>query len=323
MKTAHRVRAAGVLVGLLVGAVALMPARALATFPGSTGRIAFDDYTTHQVYSVNPDGSALHQLTHVPSGYAAFLPAWSPDGSRIVFTVVNPLNGTIRIWIMLADGSHQRQLASDAPGFRDFQPQYTPDGARIVFSRCLPNGGVCAIWIMRADGTGMQPITPYKVGTHEAVDFDLSVSPDGAHVAYTAFGQNGITAQIRIVRLDGTGNHAVTSPAIEAGHPDWSPDGTRITFTSNRPGIHSNVYTMAADGTHIMQLTSTGYPNNSFASVYAPTGSRIAFSSDRRYSDLCCTDLFVMNVDGSHQHMVHVGLPGIVDVAWGPAGTRT
>ena len=317
MKSAHRAPAAALIVGLVVGALALVPARALATFPGSTGRIAFDDYTTHQVYSVNPDGSALVQLTHVPSGHAAFLPSWSPDGSRIVFTVVNPSSSTIRIWIMQADGSHQRQLMSDAPGYRDFQPQYAPDAAHIVFSRCLPNNGVCAIWIMRADGTGKQPITPYLVGPHEANQFDPSVSPDGQRVVYTAFGQNGITAQLRMVRLDGTGNHAISPPALEAGHPDWSPDGTRISFTSNRPGIHSNIYTMAADGTDIIQLTSTGYPNNSFSSVYSPDGSQIALSSDRRYPDLCCTDLFVMNADGSHQHLVHVGLPGIVDVAWG------
>lgn len=322
MKTAHRVRAAAVLVALLVGALALMPARALATFPGAAGRIVFDDYMTQQLYSVNPDGSALAQLTHLPSGDSPSLPAWSPGGSRIVFDLANPSTGTIRIWIMHADGSHPRQLASDAPGYLDFQPQYTPDGTHIVFSRCLPNFGVCAIWIMRADGIGKQAITPYKVGTHEASDFDPAVSPDGEHVAYAAFGQDGITAQIRIVRLDGTGNHAISPPAIEAGHPDWSPDGTRITFTSNRPGIHSNIYTMAADGTDIVQLTHTGYPNNSFASAYAPAGSRIAFSSDRRYSDLCCADLFIMDANGSHQHLVHVGLSGIVSVAWGPADTR-
>jgi Tol biopolymer transport system component len=323
MRSAHRVRVAALLVGLLIAALALTPARALATFPGSPGRIVFDDYMTQQLYSVNPDGSGLAQLTHLPSGDSPSLPAWSPDGSRIVFTLVNSSTGTIRIWIMHADGSHQRQLASDAPGYLDFQPRYTPDGAHIVFARCQPNFGVCAIWIMHADGTGKRAITPYKVGTHEASDFDPSVSPDGDHVAYTALGQNGITAQVRIVRLDGTGNHAISPPAIEAGHPDWSPDGTRITFTSNRPGINSNIYTMRADGTGIIQLTNTLYPNNSFASVYSPAGSRIAFSSDRGYPDLCCNNLFVMAVDGSHQHMLHLGLHGIVNVAWGPADTRT
>jgi Tol biopolymer transport system component len=318
MKRGHRLPVAALIVGLVLGGLAFAPARALATFPGSNGRIAFDDFTTHQIYAVNPDGSALLQLTHQPSGHAAFLPSWSSDGSRILFTVVNPSNGTIRIWVMRSDGSHQRQVASDAPGYRDYGPHYTPDGARIVFSRCKPDDGVCALWIMRADGTGMQPITPFKEGPHEAVDFNPSVSPDGQRVAYTAFGQNGITAQIRIVRLDGSGNHAVSPPVLEAGHPDWSPDGSRITFMSNTPGIHNNVYTMAADGSDITQLTTTRYPNNSFLPAYSPEGNKIAMSTDRRYPDLCCVDLFVMDADGSHQHLVRTGLQGVIDVAWGP-----
>jgi Tol biopolymer transport system component len=321
MKTAHRIRAAAVVVGLLVGALALTPARAVAT-SGAPGRIVFDDYMTQQLYAVNPDGSALAQLTHLPNSEAPFLPSWSPDGSRILFNVSKP-SGADRIWIMNADGSHPHQLASEASGYFDLQPHYTPDGTHIVFSRCMPDDGVCAIWIMRADGTAKRAITPYKVGTHESSDFDPSVSPDGTQVAYTAFGQNGITSQIRVVRLDGTGNHALTPPAIEAGQPDWSPDGTQITFTSNRTGIHSNVYTMAADGTDIVQLTETRYPNNSDGSVYSPAGSRIAFSSDRGHSDLCCNGLFVMDADGSHEHQLHVGLGGVVDIAWGPARART
>jgi Tol biopolymer transport system component len=318
MRSAHRLPAAALIVGLMVAALAFTPARALASFPGANGRIAFDDFVTNQIYAINPDGSGLAQLTHEPSDRVAFLPSWSPDGSRVLFTVNNLSTGVPSIWMMDADGAHQHQVASDAPGYRDYQPLFTSTG-HIVFSRCKPNNGVCAIWIMRVDGTDKQPITPFKEGSREAVDFDPSVSPDGHRVAYTAFGQNGITAQVRVVRVDGTGNHAVSPPAVEAGHPGWSPDGTRITFTSNRPGIHSNVYTMAADGSDITRLTHTAYPNNSFASVYSPDGGQIAYSSDRRYPDLCCVDLFVMNADGSHQHLVHTGLQGILDVAWGPA----
>jgi Tol biopolymer transport system component len=291
----------------------------LATFPGSTGRIAFEDFVTHQIFAANPDGSGLAQLTNEPSGYAARSPNWSPDGSHLLFVRFNRSNQMGHIWIMNADGSHRRRVTSDAPGYRDYQPHYTPDGRQIVFSRCKPNNGVCAIWIMRVDGTNKQAITPFKEGPKEAIDFDPSVSPDGRRVAYNAFGQNGITVQVRVVRLDGTGNHAVSPPAIEAGHPDWSPDGTRITFTSNRPGIHSNIYTMEADGADITKLTNAVFPHNNFGSVYSPDGDQIAFSSDRRYPDFCCVDLFIMNADGSHPHLVQTGLQGVVDAAWGPA----
>jgi Tol biopolymer transport system component len=308
-----------VTVTVMLGPLAFGPIPALASFHGPTGRIAFLDFMTSQIYAVNADGSGLARLTNEATGFVARWPNWSPDGSRLLFVRINTSDGMGRVWIMNADGSQPHQLASDAPGYRDYQPRFTPDGSHIVFSRCKPGNGVCAIWIMRADGTNKQPITPYKEGPRDAVDFDPSVSPDGSRVAYTAFGQNGITAQVRIVRVNGADNEPVSPPSLEAGHPDWAPDGDRIAFTSNAPTINSNVYTMEANGADITRLTRTPWPNNSFGSSYSQDGSQIAFSSDRRYSNLCCVDLFIMNADGSHQHLVPTGLKGVVDVAWGTA----
>ena len=106
--------------------------------PAGTGRIAFSDFMTGQVYAVNPDGTGLAQLTHEPNGIAARWPDWSPNGSRVLFARVNLSNFMGRIWIMNANGSGQRQLASGVPGRSDFQPRYTPDGRHIVFTQCLP-----------------------------------------------------------------------------------------------------------------------------------------------------------------------------------------
>ena len=55
---------------------------AVAAGPPATGRIAFWDFVTNQIYAVNPDGTGLAQLTHEPQGIQAQGPAWSPDGSR-------------------------------------------------------------------------------------------------------------------------------------------------------------------------------------------------------------------------------------------------
>ncbi len=82
----------------------IIPAtQANAAFPGANGRIAFaTDFSRHpQIFTVLPDGAGLRQLTHVPKGHAASSPDWSPDGTRILFTIDN------EIWVMNADGSHQ------------------------------------------------------------------------------------------------------------------------------------------------------------------------------------------------------------------------
>jgi len=49
---------------------------------------------------------------------------------------------------------------------------------------------------------------------------------------------------------DGGNQHALTSGAGESTNPSWSPDGTRIVFSSTRAGGRA-LYTMAADGSGV------------------------------------------------------------------------
>src|SRR5262249_32762816 len=158
---------------------------AMAAAPPATGRIAFFDFVTGQVYAVNPDGTGLAQLTHEPDGIAAQDPAWSPDGSHILFARFKLSNFVGRIWSMNADGSAQRRLASDALGFSDQHPKYTPDGRHIVFTRCAPDG--CAIWIMRSDGTHLHLVIPSIESPNETNNFCPVVSPDGRSITYARF----------------------------------------------------------------------------------------------------------------------------------------
>jgi Tol biopolymer transport system component len=290
------------------------PAR--ATFPGQDGRIAFWDYMTGQIYTVNPDGTALVQVTNVPEGHTAADPAWTPNGTKIAFDI-DTADGT-RLWVMDADGSHTHQLTGDLPGYNDFVPSYTPDGRRVVFARCRPDPpGGCAIYSVRADGTHRRAITSFQA---DVTDFRPNVSPDGTRIAFDRFGANGITAQVYVMPADGSGPpHALTPPAREGFAANWSPNGKQITFTSNCCRFNSNVYVMHPDGTGIRRLTDTAFPNNDFESAYAPGGDRIAFASDRRYPDLCCADLFVMRPNGTRETFVQTGISGVLSPSWGTA----
>ena len=292
--------------------------RVTATLPAD-GRIAFSDFTTQQIYTVNPDGTRLAQLTHEPAGLAARWPNWSPDGSRILFVRFNPSNGAGRIWIMKATGADQRQLTSDARGYRDYQPKYTPDGKRIVFTRCSPGDGLCAIWIMRADGTHRRLIVPSSTVPTETNPFDPAVSPDGRQISYELFGFHGITSQVWVADINGKHAHPLTAPRLQAVSASWSPDGSRLAFASNCCRAQSSVYVMRTNGTGVRRLAVSKWPNNNFGPIYAPGGDQIAFSSDRRYSDFCCEDLFAMRANGAGQHLVATGQKGVADIAWGPA----
>jgi hypothetical protein len=64
---------------------------AQAAYPGANGRILFGrfDYPAvgaYDLFTANPDGSHVLQVTHVPS----YCTEWSPDGTRILFTFVEP-----------------------------------------------------------------------------------------------------------------------------------------------------------------------------------------------------------------------------------------
>jgi WD40-like Beta Propeller Repeat len=188
----RRIGAAAILVaGLVTAPIGL----AGAAGPAADGKIAFSDGVTGQVYSVNPDGSDLAQLTHVSAGHLAAGPAWSPDGTHLAF--FSDLTGELRIHVMAADGTGRRLVFQDQPGFRDFAPRYFPTGRSVVFARCKPNNGVCAIYSVRLDGTQLTALTAFKEGAREAVDFFAAPSPDGRRIAFTRFGAHGITSQDR------------------------------------------------------------------------------------------------------------------------------
>ena len=115
---------------------------------------------TYEVYVVNLDGSGLQRLTNSPGedGW----PAWSPDGSRILFasqrdgcSVADPPHCLRRggaagdpvyytLYVMGADGSGQKRV-SRAFGMT---ADWSPDGRRIVFD------GQAGLNLIRSDGSG-------------------------------------------------------------------------------------------------------------------------------------------------------------------------
>ena len=45
----------------------------------------------------------------------------------------------------------------------------------------------------------------------------------------------------------------------------------------------------------------------------------MVFGSDRRYSDVCCFDMFVMKANGTQQTLIVTELLGVEDFDWGSA----
>jgi TolB protein len=97
------------------------------------------------IYVVNADGSGRTNLTQNPE-FLDREPAWSPDGSRIVFRRLNRSEASgYDLWVMDADGSNQERVLL-MPGPQT-APSWLPDD-RILFQASVPsvldlaNGGI-------------------------------------------------------------------------------------------------------------------------------------------------------------------------------------
>ena len=63
--------------------------------------------------------------------------------------------------------------------------------------------------------------------------------------------------------------------------PDWSPDGTKIVFTSDLddPFVNHEIYVMDANGENLVRLTNN--PAGDYEPVWSPDGAKIAFVTER------------------------------------------
>jgi hypothetical protein len=111
------------------------------------------------VYTANGDGSGVTNLTNgVPSSVNE-RPAFSPDGSKIVFAT-GPAGG--ELYVMKTDGSELTRLTTTAAFETD--PAWSPDG-KITFARREAGGTDFDLFTMNADGTGQARLlrSPFTV----------------------------------------------------------------------------------------------------------------------------------------------------------------
>jgi Tol biopolymer transport system component len=284
MKTRSAVAAIGALAAALT---AVSPA--LATFPGENGKLAFEreregggDTTDLDVFTMNPDGTDQTRLNTDETHDTR--PDWSPDGHRIVVSsrlaAIPPTEARPRrIFVMHGDGTCRTQLTD---GLYDTRPIWSPDARKIAFLRPTGTFRASDIFVMNADGSGETQVTDHKSRMASA-----AWSPDGGRFAFTATTQSGqipFDWRIFVVNADGTnateiapggdpnwspdaryiastgvfvmntdGTHMTLIKAGGSG-PVWSPDGSKIAFTSSRDG-DAEIFVMNADGSDETQLT--------------------------------------------------------------------
>ena len=229
-----------------------------------------------EIYATDPDGANQTRLTN--SLLSDLQPAWSPDGTQLVFT--SQRDGNVEIYAMNSDGSAQTRLTNNSAN--DNTPVWSPDGTRIAFSS--NRAGSPAIYLMNADGSAVARITNDSNG-----DARPSWSPDGTRLVFQS-ARDG-DDEIYIVDVDGRFQTRLTDNSEPDRDPAWSPDGTKIAFISRRDG-NAEIYRMDADGSNQVRLTNN--PATDEAPAWSPDGLKITFDSDRDDQ----RDIYIMNANG-------------------------
>jgi Tol biopolymer transport system component len=289
----------------ILGAAGLVVALALpaaAAFPGKNGRIAFILWP--DVYTMNPDGSDVKQLTNLGPDSSAFWESWSPNGKQIVFNEYRPPDLLGQLWLMNADGSHQHLLLAEAD-FNDESPSFTPDGASVIFNRChLDHDQGCALYQIGLDGTGLRAITDFELGIQ---DLSPHYSPDNGSLAFASRDRGGIIAAIYLTTADGSGPSQITPAPLSALWSDWSPNGKTIAFSTHCCNPQNEeIWVANVEGEGLRQLTNNG--NDYFAGLHdffpswSPQGDAIVFERDA--PDFSSFGIFIMKADGSGPTML-------------------
>jgi eukaryotic-like serine/threonine-protein kinase len=267
-------------------------------------------YTSgNEVYVANGDGAEPRRLL-TADGTTSW-PRWSPDGSRLRFTL-NGANGSA-IWEIASDGTRPHPLLTgwNSPP-AECCGSWTPDGKYFVFQSS--RGGVADIWAMREAGSLVRRVNhqPVQLTSGPTSTFAPLPGTDGNQLFVRTIQPRG-----QLVRLDAKSAEfrplfPGPPPGIQGTGVDFSRDGKWIAYMSYPDGT---LWRSRPDGSERSQLTYP--PLLAYMPRWSPDGSQIAFMGQLPGKPW---QLYIVSAQGGSPLQLIPSQQDQADPTWSPDG---
>ena len=260
-------------------------------------------------YLASADGSDEQEIAD-PSTYCC-LARISPDHTRILTMPGTDQTGAVRGGTLTLDGSEFELLPRPDETLNLVPQVWSPDGTRIAFEGWDESDpSRTGVYTARVDGSDLVRVTTSPGLPH---DTPLDYSPDGIQLVF----YRAIRAEpdfpidrggsLWVVNIDGSGAHQLDTADVRPWwDADWSPDGSKILFATERLQPTGALWTIKPDGSDVKKVFEDSQGGFAVYPTWSPDGSKIMFALNQTNDTFVHNDneIYAINADGTGMTLV-------------------
>jgi Tol biopolymer transport system component/serine/threonine protein kinase len=220
------------------------------------------------IFLLSVDTGQKKRLTSAPTAAADLQPRFSPDGRTIAFDRSFSAQSA-EVDTVPVSGGDVRKVAGDNRAIEGIA--WMPDGSEVIYStRRL--GRPQELWRVKASGGTPRPVA----GDSQNAALP-AVSRTDMRLAYVrqTYDENIWQLDLTDGKVSGGPTKLIAS-TWQDNAPQYSPDGKKISFASDRSGSYE-IWISNANGSGTVQLTTQG--GHAGTPRWSPDGRRIAFDA--------------------------------------------